>query len=91
MGMYPDNAVLNAIIPVSTGVQISKGVDPREGVLACATRIRNSLGRLKDPMFIKDSVVDLAKIQSQHAWDKNGQHPLTTKGPGCLVVNNMWK
>ena len=91
MGMYPDNAVLNAVILVPTEVQISKGVDPRGGVLDCATRIRDSLGRLKDPRFVEGMVVDLAKRQSQHAWDKSGQHALTTKGPGCLVVNNMWK
>ena len=91
MGQHSDNAAFNAIILVSTGVQLSKGVDPREGVLACATRIRNSLGRLKDPRFIEGMVVELAKMQSQDAWDKNGQNPLTTKGPGCLLVNSMWK
>ena len=91
MGLHPNNTGSNAIIHVPTGVQFSKGVHPREGVLDCATRIRNSLGRLKDPRFVEGMVVDLAKTLSQDAWDKGGQHISATKGPGCLVVNSMSK
>ena len=91
MGINPDNAASNALILVPTGVQLSKGVDPREGVLACGTRMRNSLGRLKDPRFVEDMAVELAKTLSQDAWDKNGQNPLIATRPGCLLVNSMWK
>ena len=71
-------------------MQVSKGDDPREGVLACATEIRKSLRRLKNTGFIKDMAADVAKIQSQVAWDKNGQD-LTTGKEGFLIVNNTWK
>ena len=91
MGLNPYYAASNALILVSTGVQLSQGVDPREGVLACATRIRHSLGRLKDPRFVGDMAAELAKTLSQDAWDKNGQNPLIATRPGCLLVNSIWK
>jgi len=62
MGIYPDNAVVNAIFWLSIKLQASKGVDLRDGVLACAVEIRKSLGMLKDPMFINDMAADVAKI-----------------------------
>ena len=90
MGIYPFNAAANAIIWLPTEVPVSEGADPRDGVLACATEIRKSMGRLKDPMFIKDMMTDLAKIQSQVAWDKSGQDT-TSALEGCMIVNSTWK
>jgi len=89
MGIYPDNAVLNAIIWPSTELQVSRGIDLRDSVLAWVIEIRKSLGRLKDPRFIKDMVVDLAKRRSQVAWDKGMDFFMAKGGP--LRVNSMWK
>lgn len=90
MGIYPDNAVVNAIVWLSTRLQVLKGVDLHDDVLACAAEIRKSLGKLKDPAFIKDMAADVAKIQSQVAWDKAGQDMPTAK-EGSLIVNNIWR
>ena len=90
MGIYPENAAVNAIVWLSTGLQASKGADIHDDVLACATEIRKSLGKLKDPMVIKDMAADVAKIQSQVAWDKAGQDMPTAK-EGSLIVNNIWR
>ena len=89
MGIYPTNAVVNAIVWLFTGPHVSKGVDIRDDVLACATGIRKSFGKLKDPKFIEGLAADLGKVLSQVAWDKNGQD-LATANEGCLMVNNMW-
>ena len=90
MGIYPDNAVVNAIFWLPTRLQVSKGVSLHDGILVCAAEIRNSLGRLKNPAFIKGMAANVAKIQSQVAWDKTGQD-LSTGKEGSLIVNNTWK
>ena len=90
MGIYPANAVLNAIFWLPTRFQSSKGVDPHGSVLACATEIRESLKRLKDPEFVKDMAAGLAKLQSEVSWDKMGQD-LPSAKEGCMIVNNLWK
>jgi len=86
MGIYPVNAVVNAIFWLPTGPQVSERVDPYDGVLAYATGIRKSLDELKDPMLVRGMAADLAKIQSQVAWDKGSQDMANPK-EGCLVVN----
>lgn len=91
MGIYPHNAVVYSIIWHVTNVEVSKPVDPRDSVLICATKIRESLCRLENPGFIKDTAADVAKIQSRIAWDKRFQDTSTAKEPGCLIVNNTWK
>ena len=90
MGIYPDNAVVNAIIWLPTELQVSKDVDTRDGVLVCATEIRKSVGRLKDPVFVKNMAADVAGIQSQVAWDKSGQDMAAAR-EGFMIVNNTWK
>ena len=89
MGIYPTNAV-NAMIYLSMGLQIPKGIDPRDSVVAYAAQIRKSMFKLGDPKFIKDMAADLAKIQSQVAWDKNGQDMASTT-QGSLIVNILWR
>ena len=88
--MYPGNAVVNAIFWLPTDLQVSEDAELRGSVLARATEIRKSLGKLRNPDFIKDMVADVAKIQSQVAWDKKGQD-LASAREGCLIVNNTWK
>lgn len=90
MGIYPGNAVVNAIFWLSTGLKVPSDLDPHDSVLAWATELRKSLRKRKDPRFIKDMVADLAKIQSQIAWNKEGQD-LPAAKEGCLSVNNQWK
>jgi len=51
-------------------LQVPKDIDPRDGVSACATEICKLLGKLKDPVFIKDTATGVAKMQSQVAWGK---------------------
>ena len=89
MGIYPGNAVVNAIFWLTIGIQGSD-TDPGDSVLACATEIRKSLGRLKNPGFVVDMAGGVAKIQSQVSWDKKGQDIATAK-EGFLIVNNTWK
>jgi len=85
MGIYPLNAVVNAVVVLPMGLQLPEGVDAHHDVLACATEIRKSLEKLKDPkLMIKDLVTDFAKIQSQAAWNKSGLAP---PEEGCLTVN----
>ena len=93
MGLYPLNAILNAIVWVSTttGPQVSKGVDIRDGILACATEIRKSLARLKNPEFLKETVADLAKRLSRTAWDKGGLADILIVEEGHMCVNNTWR
>jgi len=90
MGIYPDNAVVNAIIWLPTGLRSSGDIDIRDSISICATEVRKSLGRLKNPEFIKDMAANVAKIQSRVAWDKDGQDFATAK-EGFLIVNNIWK
>jgi hypothetical protein len=90
MGIYPGNAVANAIVWFSMVLQLQEDVNPHNSVLAYATDIRKSLGRLKDPEFIRTMAADVARIQSRVAWDKNVQD-LATAREGCLIVNNTWK
>lgn len=56
----------------------------------CATKIQESLYKLKRPGFIKDMVANVAKTQARVTWDKKGQDIATAK-EGCLIVNNTWK
>jgi len=86
MGVYPVNAVVNAIVWVSTGSQVLQRAHPRDSVLAYASEIRKSVEKLKDPRFIKDMVADVAKIQSQVAWDKSGQD-IGSAREGCLIAS----
>jgi len=76
----------NAILWLSVGIQVPKGVDLRGVVLAYATEIRKPLAKMRDPMFVRDMVTDLAKVQSQVAWEKSGQDLASAK-EGCLVAN----
>jgi len=78
--------VVNAIAWLPVGLQASKGADPRDTVVAHAAEIRKSMDKFKDPKLVRDLVVDLAKIQSQVAWDKEGQD-MANVNEGCLVVN----
>ena len=85
MGIYPPNAVVNAVGLLSTGIlQLSRGVDPHGDVLTCATEIRKSLEKLEDPRLIEDMAADFARITSQSAWNKNSQD---FSKEGCLIMN----
>jgi len=86
MGIYPVNAVVNAVIWLSTGLQAQKGTDPCDRVLIHAAEIRRSMDKLKDPKVVKDMAADVAKVQSQVAWDKDGQD-MVNVNTSCLVVN----
>jgi len=86
MGIYPVNAVVNAIIWLSTGLQVLKRADPRDSVLADAAEIRKSMDKLKDPKFIRDMAANVARVHSQVAWDKCGQD-MANADESCLVVN----
>ena len=84
MGIYPPNAVLNAIVLLPTGVQLSRGVDPHEDVLTCATEIRKSLEKLRDPRLIEDMAADFARMKSHSAWNR-GSELLSEEGH--LIMN----
>jgi len=90
MGIYPANAVVNAVIWLPVGLQAPKGADSCDSVVAHAAEIRKSMDKLEDPSSIKDLATDLAKIQSQVAWDKNGQD-MANVNEGSLVVNITWR
>lgn len=90
MGIYPLNAVLNAVFWLPAPLQDSKAADTRDSILTCATDVRKSLKKLKDPEFIKDMAAGLSKIQSDVSWDKAGQD-LPAAMDGCMIVNNHWK
>ena len=90
MGIYPANAVVNAIFWLPTNFPVSKVVDPREDILACAVEMRKSLGKLKNPEFIKDMAAGVAETQSQVAWNRKRQDTATAQD-GCLIVNNTWR
>ena len=93
MGIYPLNAALNAIVLLAMAerLQVSEGVDLRDGVLAWVTEIRKSLARLKDPKLLKDVATDLAKRLSRTAWAKGGLRDVLIAKEGLLGVNNIWK
>jgi len=86
MGVHRVNAMANVVVRLSVGIQVPEGVDLRGVVSAYATEIRKPLEKMRDPMFVRDMVADLAKIQSQVAWDKNGQDIASPK-EGCLIAN----
>ena len=86
MGIYPANAAVNAVIWLSVGLKAPKGANPCDNVVAHAAEIRKSMDKLMDPKSIKDMAADLAKIQSQVAWDKNGQD-MANVSEGCMVAN----
>jgi len=90
MGIHPVNAVANAIVWLSAELQVPKDADLRDAVLACATEIRKPFEKLKNPRCVRDMATDLAKIQSQVTWDKNGQDFASAK-EGCLIVNIFQK
>ena len=85
MGIYPLNAVVNAFIFLPIRQQLSEGVGHHDDVLACATEIRKSLQKLKDPRSVKEMAADVAKLQSRISWDKGGY--LSDPKEGCLVTN----
>ena len=89
MGVCPINAV-NAVIWLSTRLQVQKGADPRDIVVAHAAEMRKSMDKLKDPRLVRDMVADVAQIHSQVAWDRNGQDMVTTD-QGSLVANVLWR
>jgi len=91
MGIYPLNAAVNAFVylTVPVGLQLSNGVDPRDDVLTCATEIRKSLEKLKDPRLIEDMVTDLAQVQSQAAWNKGSQDP-SKEGYLFMNITRRW-
>lgn len=90
MGIYPGNAVLNAIFWLPAQIQYTKDLGLRDRILANATKIRESLKKLRNPGYIKDMAASLARIQSEVSWDKMGQD-LPSAMEGCMIVNNLWK
>jgi len=80
------NTMANVVVWLCVRIQIPRGVDLRGVILAYATEMRKPLEKLKDPTFVRDMATDLAKIQSQVAWDKSGQDIGSAK-EGCLIVN----
>ena len=90
LGIYPTNAVVNAVIWLSTELRIPKGADLRDTVVAHAAEIRKSMDKLKDPRLVRDMTADVAKIHSQVAWDKDG-HDMANANEGCLIVNIFWR
>jgi len=89
LGIYPINAVVNAVIWLSMVLQAPKGADLRDTAVAHAAEIRKSMDKLKDPKLVRDMAADVAKIQSQIAWDKNCQD-MANANESCLVVNVIW-
>jgi len=81
--------VVNAVIWLSMVLQAPNGADPRDTVVARATEIRKSVDKLKDPKLVRDMAADVAKIQSQVAWDKSGQD-MANVNESCLVINVIW-
>jgi len=70
MGIYPANAMLNALVGLPIGLPPLEGAVSRDDVLACATEIRKSVGTLRDPGLIKAMAAEIGKIQSQATWDR---------------------
>ena len=90
MGIYPVNAVVNAVIWLLMELRAPKEADPRDAVVAHAAEIHKSMGKLKDPRLVRAMVADVARIQSQVAWDKDGQD-MANANESCLVANVFWK
>jgi hypothetical protein len=90
MGIYPENAGLNAIFWMPTMIEDPKGTDPHENVLKFAAEVRKSVRRLKDSEFVKDMASGLAKKLDEVSWQKKGQDLLTAL-EGDMMVNNLWK
>ena len=90
LGIYPVNAVVNAVIWLSTRLQVTKGADPRDTVVTHSAEIRRSMDKLKDSKLVRDMAADVAKIHSQVAWDKEGQD-MSNANEGCLVANIFWR
>ena len=84
MGVFPPNAMANAIGHLSIGLQLPRRVDPCDDVLTSAIEIRKSLEQLKDPRVIKDMAADFSGIWAKSAWDRNTQGP---SKEGCLFMN----
>ena len=84
MGIYPHNAAVNALVYLPIGLHLSRRDDPHDDVLTCATEIRKSLENLKDPRLIEVLASELARMQSQSAWNKNSENP---QMEGCLMIN----
>ena len=82
--------MVNAIIWLSTRLQVTRGADPRDTVVAHAAEIHKSMDKLKDPRSVRDMAADVARIHSQVAWDKNGQD-MANANDGCLVANIFWR
>jgi len=84
MGIYPFNAIVNAIALLPIGWQLQRGVDPRNDVLTYATEIRKSLENLKDPRLIEAMATNFGRVLSQSAWNKRSEVP---QDEGCMVIN----
>jgi len=78
--------MLNALVYFSVELQPLEAVDPRDDVLACATEVRRSLGKLKDPKLITALAAEIGKIQSQSAWDRSIH--IMDWNDGALYLNN---
>ena len=86
MGVYPVNAVVNAVIWFPVELQAPKGSDPRDAVATHALELRKGMGKLKDPEEVRRMAADVAKIQSEVAWNKYGQD-MVNVNESCLVMN----
>ena len=82
--------MVNAVIWLSMVLQAPKGADFCDTAVAHAAVVRNSMDKLKDPKLVRDMVADVAKIQSQVAWDKKCQD-MANMDESCLVMNVIWR
>ena len=78
--------MVNALAWLPVELQVPKGTESRDIVVAHAAEIRKSMDRFKGPELIISMAADLAKIQSEVAWDKCGQD-MANVNETCLVVN----
>jgi len=90
MGVYPQNAAVNAIFMLPTLFKVPEELDAHDSVLAWGTEIRKTLGRLKYPEFVDAVAAGVGNALSLIAWYKGGRD-LSTAKEGSLIVNNMWK
>ena len=90
MGIYPQNAGVNAIFWIPTRIEDPKDTNPQENVVKFATEVRKSVRRLKDSEFVKDMAAGLAKRLDEVSWQRKGQDLLTAL-EGDMMVNNLWK
>ena len=82
--------MVNALLWLPVRVQAPKGANIHDTVLAYTAQISKEMEKLKHPGLVRDMVADLAKLQSQVAWDKNGQD-MANVDEGCLVTNIAWR